>query len=484
VAVIGSGPAGLAAAHFLRRLGHGVTVFDAAPEPGGMLRYGIPAYRLPREVLARDIELLAGEGIELRLGKALGRDLTLAGLRDAGFAAVLLAVGAGAPKPLPVDGANLNGVHLGVDFLREAASGSVPAGRFAGQAVAVIGGGNVAVDAARTARRLGASQVTLACLEAADEMPAYPEEIKAAAAEGVRILDSWGVGEILGSDGSVRGLRLVRCASVFDEAGRFAPKLDQGTSREIEANAVIIAIGQAVERGFAEGCDPGFEFRSDGFLAVSPEEMEAGAPGVFACGDLCLGPSSVVQSIASGRKAAESIDRFLGGSGEIASILGAEEPEQRLGRDEGFAARARAVVSEVPPAERIGGFSEVELTLEACAARIEAGRCLQCDLRLLLSEPTPPPVLWLELTEEALSKVPDVEGVYQLLGDDRSVMRIAGAPNLREALERELARDPRPPYFVFQEDPMFTKRESELIQQFLAQHGHMPEGDGEMDDLF
>lgn len=484
VAVIGAGPAGLAAAHFLRRLGHEVTVFEAEAGAGGMLRHGIPAYRLPREVLDRDLTLLAAWGIEFRFGMALGRDASLNDLKPQSFAAIVLAVGAGAAKALPVAGATLEGVLPGVDFLRDVAAGRLVAPAFAGRTVLVIGGGNVAVDTARSALRLGASSVTLACLETAEEMPAYRGEIAAARQEGVSILTSWGVGELLGANGAVRGALLVRCLSVFDGEGRFAPRLDPATAQEVGADAVIVAIGQEVDRAFATAGEVGLAFRGDGLLGVAPGRMETDLAGVFACGDVILGPSSVVRSIANGRRAAEAVDRFLGGSGEVPSILEQERPDQRIGPSEGFAARERAALPELPPAERIASFAEVELTLEAEHARIEAGRCLQCDLRLLLCAPALPPPPWRSLAAAALVEVPASEGVYQLLGEDLLAVKIAGTPSLREALAQELARDTHPPYFLFEVDPMFTKRESELIQQFLSLHGHMPTGDADLDDLY
>jgi hypothetical protein len=347
----------------------------------------------------------------------------------------------------------------------------------------VIGGGNVAVDAARSALRLGASSVVVACLETAHEMPAYPEEVESALAEGIKILHSWGPEHILGKDGRVRAVGLVRCASVFDEGGRFAPRFDHATTREVPADTVIVAIGQKVKPETREL--PDLDFAADGFLLVDAENPTAGAADVFACGDLALGPSSVVRAVASGRRAAEAADRFLGGSGDIPSILGPEEPDQWIGPDDGFASRTRAQPGIALAATRIGGFAEVESTLESARALEEAGRCLQCDLRLRISAPFLPPQPWLELTEETVAKIPTIEGVYQLLGDDRVVTKIVGTTDLARALREELTADSPAPRFVWESDPMYTKRESELIQQFLAEHGRMPSGgEDDLDDLF
>jgi len=483
VAIIGSGPAGLAAAHFLKRLGREVTIFEAEPEAGGMLRYGIPEYRLPRATRDKDLQLLTSQGIEIRTDSALGRDWVLDDLREQGYSALILAAGAGAAKALSVPGDDLGGVLAGVPFLHDVADAVDQSSEIANRTVLVIGGGNVAVDAARSALRLGAASVSMACLEAAGEMPAYPEEVETALAEGIEILHSWGPGCFLGEEERVSAVRLVRCVSVFDPSGRFAPALDAATTREVNTDTVIVAIGQEVEPELRQL--PGLEFAADGFLRVDAEKSTVGAADVFACGDLALGPSSVVRAVASGRRAAEAADRYLGGAGEVPSILEPEEPDQWLGPDDGFASRARAQPGIAPAATRIGGFAEVESTLDAAGAAVEAGRCLQCDLRLRISGPYLPPPPWLELTEEVVAEIPAVAGVYQLLGDDRVATKIAGTADLARALREELMAEGRAPCFVYESDAMYTKRESELIQQFLAEHGRMPSGgEDDLDDLF
>jgi hypothetical protein len=192
----------------------------------------------------------------------------------------------------------------------------------------------------------------------------------------------------------------------------------------------------------------------------------------------------VVEAVASARRAACAIDRQLGGDGVIPPILEPERPEQRLGLDSGFAVRSRVAAPSQDPESRISGFDRIEDTLDRAAALAEAGRCLQCDLRLQISPPVLPPPPWLGLTRDAVAGVPESEGVYQLLDDDRVAVKIVGTPNLRQALEEELTADATPPFFVYDLDPMYTKRESELIQQFLAAHGRMPDAGDELDDLF
>lgn len=340
----------------------------------------------------------------------------------------------------------------------------------------------MAIDAARTARRLGAERVTLICLERGEEVPVHPDELRAARVEGVEVREGWGPGKFWGANGRVHGVYCVRCTSVLDDSGRFAPRFDEDTVFEIETTAVILAIGQEVDQRLRDL--PGLAFKEDGFLMVDPETLSTGEDGVFASGDLVLGPSSVVRAVASGRRAAAAIDRYLGGSGEIPSLLEPEDPALWIGRREGFAEEPRSRPEQIPARERIQDFAEVEATLVSSEARAEAARCLQCDLRLRLSDPVLPPLPWLEFNEDAVASVPEVEGVYQLLGSDRIPCKIAGTPNLAQALREELSAGSNLPYFIYDEDPMYTKRESELIQQFLARHGRMPQGDDDLDDLF
>jgi NADPH-dependent glutamate synthase beta subunit-like oxidoreductase len=404
VAVIGAGPAGLTAAFFLQKKGHQVTIFEARPKPGGMLRYGIPYYRLPAEILDKEIGQILSTGIELKPNLKLGVDYEIEQLKNDGFEAVFIAVGAQLSRKIELEGSDLPGVHWGVEFLAAVAEGeNVPVKK----RVVVIGGGNVAVDVALTAARLGAKTVALACLESEEQMPANPWEIEQAREEGVEMLYSWGPARIIADNGKVSGLELVRCASVFDDQGNFCPYFDDAKTT-VAADQIILAIGQASETAFCKD----FCFLDDqqslpverGLIAVDKETQETEMKGVFAGGDAANGPATVIEAIAAGRRAAVSIDKYLGGNGELEADMrnaaaGPEEPTpQREGgiyecgngydgrREARFADLKRVGVPTLPVAERTGGFAEVELRFSDEQAKEETHRCLQCDLEICLAK--------------------------------------------------------------------------------------------------
>ena len=391
VAVIGAGPAGLAAAFYLRKKGHQVTIFEAREKPGGMMRYGIPSYRLPEDVLEKEIQAVLSPGIELRTNQKLGTDYEIDQLKQDGFEAVFVAVGAQLSRRIDLEGSELDDVHWGVEFLADVTEGKNIAIK---DRVVVIGGGNVAVDVALTALRLGAKEVKLACLESREEIPANPWEIEQAREEGVEMLYSWGPDKITQNDGKVTGIELVRCTSVFDEEGNFCPYFDD-TKRSIEADQVILAIGQASETAFCRD----FCFLDDqaslpvhnGLITIDNTTQETEMKGVFAGGDAANGPATVIEAIAAGRRAAISIDTHLGGDGTIElGMLNAEcgngQPNYDGKRDSGFAELKRVEVPSLPINERGSGFSEVELCYSDEQIKAETNRCLQCDLEICLAK--------------------------------------------------------------------------------------------------
>jgi NADPH-dependent glutamate synthase beta subunit-like oxidoreductase len=390
VAVIGGGPAGLTAAFYLRKKGHRVTVFEAREKPGGMMRYGIPYYRLPQGVLDREIEAVLATGIELRTGQKLGVDYEIDRLKQDGFEAIFVAVGAQLSRKIELEGAQLDDVHWGVEFLVAASEERQMAVK---DRVVVIGGGNVAVDVALTALRLGAKTVTLACLESREEMPANPWEIEQAREEGVEMLYSWGPEKISENDGRVAGIELVRCTSVFDDQGNFCPNFDD-TQKRVAADQVILAIGQASETAFCQD----FCFLDDqrslpvnhGLITIDKSTQETEMKGVFAGGDAANGPATVIEAIAAGRRAAISIDIYLGGDGTIDLGMrnmesGNGQPDYDGKREAGFADLKRVEVPSLPISERHTGFSEVALCFSEEQIKAETKRCLQCDLEICLA---------------------------------------------------------------------------------------------------
>ncbi len=477
VAVIGSGPAGLTAAYYLSLLGHEVKVFEKDSEPGGMLTQAIPRYRVPVEVVRKEIEEIREIGVKIETNVEIGRDITLNDLKKQ-FDAVFIAAGAQKSKQLNILGSDLKPVYLGLDFLKSINRGEKPE---LGREVVVIGGGNVAIDVARTARRLGA-KVKLVCLESREEMPAHPWEIEEAVEEGVEIHPSWGPKKINGENGRVKSINLIYCTSVFDKEGRFNPKFDENKKMQLNCDTVIIAIGQNPDTALLK--DSNLKLKNGGWIEADNETLQTSMPGVFAGGDIVIGPSSVVEAISQGRKAASSIDKYLGGDGEIDLLLvERSKREQWIGKLEGFGFLERVNPGKIPVKERLKGFNVVKKIYSEEEAKREAERCLKCDLRLYISKVMSPPEKWIELTQENVNKVPETPGVYTLLDEQKNIIYISGAMNLRQELSSQLETS-EAKYFTFEENEMYTMRESELLQQYIKQHGKMPKMNEELEELF
>ncbi len=376
VAVIGAGPAGLTVADDLAKQGFAVTVYEALPAAGGMLRWGIPEYRLPEKVLNHEIELIRRKGVKFVFNCRVGTDISIKKLRKENDA-VFIGVGVHKSRNLGVEGEDKPGVVQGIDFLRQAASDdNKPEVK---DRVVVIGGGNVAVDVARTALRLGAKEVEMVSLEQRHEMPAYPEEIEATLKEGIKIRNGWGPRRISGN-GSVTGIELKRCTSVFSYDGRFNPVYAEGDRISIETDEIITAIGQANDDDFLEHIGvqtEGGKFKAD------PVTLQTSIEGLFAGGDTITGPASIIEAIAAGKRAAESIERYINGKDLFSERF--EEtvksiPDELLPSTKNVERKARCAVEELPVANRIGNFDEVEMGLTEEQAIAEAERCLNCAL--------------------------------------------------------------------------------------------------------
>lgn len=384
VCVVGAGPAGMTAAYYLRKQGHEVTIKEALPQAGGMMRYGIPEYRLPAEVVEWEYGVIAEAGVRLETGERVEH---FAELLDS-FDAVLLALGTHQGVRLPVKGADLEGVLLNTDFLRNVRMGEEDG---LGKKVVVLGGGNVAFDCARTARRLGAQEVSVACLESRQAMLADDEEIEQAIEEGIQVYPGRSFEEIIG-EGRVAGVCLMEVEDFSLVDGKAVVTKREGSEHCVEADTVIFAVGQRTNLDASAQ----IPLSGPGRVAMAPDGTATEMPGIFAAGDMVYGTKSVIQAVASGRQAAEEIDRYLGGSGDIAETLAdPREAAPYLGRMEGFASLSRQRESTVSPDERMDGFELVDLgycETEACG---EASRCLQCDLRLQLHRPR----LWADYSE-------------------------------------------------------------------------------------
>ena len=421
VAIVGAGPAGLAAAHDLAGYGYSPVVFEAQREAGGMMVLGIPPYRLRRDLLEAEIAAILEMGVELRTGQRLGQDFTISSLHDDGFSAVFVAVGATRSRDLQIPGVELDGVLKAVDFLL-----NVNLGYHVdlGEDVLIVGGGNVALDAARsslragrtgaredsfdlagvaaaeaigsvatatldvarTAMRQGARRVRCVMLESRAEMPASEYEIEEAEIEGIEFIHRLGPDAIVGTD-HVAGLQTLDVASVFDANGRFNPDLIAGTEQTLACDSVILAVGQTSDLSWIDDGD-GIETSPRGTVVVDRETLATTAGGVYAGGDLAFGPRNLIDAIADGRRAAASIHRLLSGEEppmprlEGRRLLPIIEVNRGPHADE-YTERGRLPVPAEPTGRRIGS-PEVELGYTQEQARLEAGRCLQCFLNIML----------------------------------------------------------------------------------------------------
>ncbi|MDP2682728.1 MAG: FAD-dependent oxidoreductase [Deltaproteobacteria bacterium] len=379
IAIIGAGPAGLAAAHDLALLGYKVTVFEAEPEPGGMMFFGIPNYRLSKKLVKAEIDSIAALGIEIRCNTRIGKDLSMKDLKDMGYKAILIAIGLQLGRSIPIEGTNLAGVLLGMDFIKAANYGRAPK---IGPRVVVIGGGNVAYDAARSAVRLGASEVHISCLETRDIMPADPVEIMEGEEEGIILHDGFGPKRIVGKDGRVVGLETIKCISIFDENKRFNPQFDPNIESLIECDTVIITVGQAADLSLIQESD-GIEMARPGVLKVNLDNYKTSVPGIFATGDIAYGPKLLITAIAAGQKVARSIDEYLRGVSIRVKKRGimhnvADPKEYRMYSDFDLLERHDPPIIGVK--ERRHDSSLVEIGYGEDAATAQGRRCLKCHV--------------------------------------------------------------------------------------------------------
>jgi formate dehydrogenase beta subunit len=414
-------------------------------------------------------------GVEIKTNSKVE---SLDGLKQQGFKATFLAIGAHQGMKMGIPGEDSPGVIECISFLKDVSQGKKVK---PGDRVAVVGGGNAAIDAARTARRLCAKEVIIVYRRSRQEMPANPEEIEAALEEGIKILFLAAPNKIT-KDGNTLIMECLRMElGEPDSSGRKRPVPVKGSEFNVACDTVIAAIGQtpAIPAGF------GLEPLAAGTIKVNSETLATSIDGVFAGGDAATGPASVIKAIAVGRKAAISIDRYLGGSGNIDEVLaepGKANPS--FGKEDGFADKARVRMPHLAVEQRLSNFSEVALGFAKPRACEEAARCLRCDLRLQISGVMLPPSDWLEFNAANVDMAPEKDGVYRLFNEEKEIIYIGSNANIRQGLQEVLKSGddwvPKAKYLHFEETMMYTMRESELIQQFLQEHGRLPEGNEEL----
>lgn len=376
IAVVGGGPAGLTCAYFLALDGYKVTVFEKEAALGGMLTLGIPSFRLEKEIINSEIEVLREIGVEFSTGIEVGKDVTLEQLRQQGFEAFYLAIGAQATRKLGIEGEEGEGVLYGVDFLKKINLGNGP--ELCGNVV-VIGGGNVAVDVARAATRMGAKTVSMACLESREEMPALDEELEEATCEGITVQNGWGPSRILRENGKVTGIEFKKCLSVFDAEGRFSPVYDEKQTVTLPADYVLVSVGQGIEwGGLLDNCK--VKIRPNRTMTVDGFTYQSDQPDVFGGGDSVTGPKFAIDAIAQGKQAAISIHRFVQ-PGQSLTIGRSKREYHALDKNNldlaGYDLAKRQVATEKPH-ESQNDFRDVRGTFTEEQVRKETERCLSC----------------------------------------------------------------------------------------------------------
>lgn len=391
ISIIGAGPAGLACGHELALMGYRPVIYEMEKVAGGMCAVGIPAYRLPRDILQAEVDAIKALGVDIRLGVRVGTDISLKQIYDES-AAVLIAVGAKKSRGLPVEGSGNTGVLGGVDFLRDVALGNETR---IGPKVVVIGGGNVAYDVARTAvRQKGVERVSLVCIEDFEHMLADKVEIEEGEEEGVERINSFGPHRIeADGSGRVKAVTFKRCLAVFDSEGRFNPRYDESETTTVPADTVFFAIGQASDISFLEQSGLSVELTERRTVKVGPDKVSTSLPGLFVAGDLAYGPKLVIDAVASGKKAAVAIHEYVSGkrlslkwNEEHAERSPAEVADNEVAHPADYEKVPRRPVPAIPPVERVGSFTAVvEAGFPPVAAEEQGGRCLNCAVNTIFN---------------------------------------------------------------------------------------------------
>lgn len=377
IAIVGAGPSGLSCAYYLAIDGYDLKVFEKQNALGGMLTLGIPSYRLEKDVVNAELDILKELGVKFRTGVEVGKDITLDELREQGYEAFYLAIGAQTGRKLGVEGENTEGVISGIDFLLDINLGKDA--DIKGDVV-VIGGGNVAIDVARTANRAGALKVEMYCLENREEMPALDEEIEEAIAEDIIINNSWGPKRILTENGHVVGIEFKRCTSVFDKNRRFSPKYDENETKIVKADRILLSIGQAIDWGGLLDRSKA-ELNPNNTIKVDPVTLQTGEPDIFVGGDAATGPKFAIDAIALGKEAAISIHRYVHPGQDL--LIGRDRREFKAFDKEnldleGYDRVSRQRTEPVDGTKAKKSFKDLRPTLTEEQVRKETERCLNC----------------------------------------------------------------------------------------------------------
>ena len=377
IAIIGAGPAGLSCAYFLALTGYKPTIFEKNAEPGGMLRYGIPSYKLEKDLLAAEIDVLRQLGVEIRCGVEVGKDVTIEDLREQGYKGFYAAIGCQRGRKPGISGENAEGAYTAVDFLRKAGgSESFP---LEGDVV-VVGGGNVAIDAARVSSRCTDAKISMFCLETREKMPASNEEIEEALEEGIELNCGWGPKEILEEDGHVRGVVFKKCTRVFDAQGRFSPEYDENDTVTVPCRHVIFSVGQAIDWGHMLD-NLHVELRPNGGALANKLTYQTSEPDIFVGGDVYTGPKFAIDAIAAGREGAVSLHRYVHENCTL--TIGRNrrdfiELDKENIKVETYDSSSRQIPPKADVKEQAKTFRDLSQSLSEEQVKKETSRCLSC----------------------------------------------------------------------------------------------------------